>query len=68
MIMIDEQSFPLLHPHPSFPKNEELLLLPPQQQSNNRMIMMLLHPHPPPLFSEHPQLVAVKSLIWLPPN
>jgi hypothetical protein len=28
---------------------------------------MLPHPHPP-LFSEHPQLVAVKSLIWLPPN
>ena len=67
MIMIDEQSFPLSHPHPPSPKKDDPLLFPPQQHNNKRIKIILLHPQPP-LFSEHPQFVAVKSLIWLPPN
>ena len=54
-----QQSFPPpLHPHPLlFPQKD-----PFPQQERRRMIQIIeLHPHP--LSVEHPQFVAVKSLI-----
>lgn len=59
--MQEQSSFPQL-----FPENVEKPL-PPPQQHNNKIIRIILHPHPL-LLSWHPQFVAVKSLIWLPPN
>lgn len=63
------QLLPQLLPHPQ-------PLLPPQKKSRRMIQIQLPHPHPllfcapavHPQSLEHPQFVAVKSLILLPPK
>ena len=59
------EPFPPKRPEPPHPQPSLPLL---QKQSRRSIHIMELHPHPLLLFVPHPQFVAVKSLIVLPPK